>query len=151
MPTTTSQSPDENQIRETIEARAKAIRCKNPEAVRATFGSDSVGYFVEPPLQQSPHQEDLAGWFSTWSGPIGYDVGELQIAVGGDIAYGYCLSHLTGPRVDDKDTDFWFRETLCFRRIENQWLITHIHESVPMLMDGSKKAATDLKPNDRNE
>ena len=141
-----TESHDEVQIRRTIEARAKAIRNKNPDAVRSTFSSNAVGYFVEPPLQQSPQQEDLEGWFTTWSGPIGYEVGELQVAVGGDIAYCHCLSHLTGPRVNDEDTDFWFRETLCFLRIDKRWLITHIHESVPMLMDGSNKAAIDLKP-----
>lgn len=145
--TTTTQAHDETQIRETIETRAKAIRSKNPEAVRATFSSDAVGYFIEPPLQQSLQQEDLEGWFTTWSGPIGYDPGELKIAVGGDIAYAHCLSHMTGPRTDDDDTDLWLRETLCFRRIDLQWLITHLHESVPMLMDGSNKAATNLKPN----
>lgn len=140
-------SGEETQIREAIETRAKAIRDKNPAAVRATFGIDNVGYFIEPPLQQSIQEEDLEGWFTTWRGPIGYEPVKLKIAISGDIAYAHCLSHLTGPRNDDEDTDVWLRETLCFRRSDQQWLITHIHESVPMLMDGSNKAATDLKPN----
>ena len=147
MTATTPQSHEKTKIRGTIETRAKAIRDKNPEAVRATFSPDTVGYFIEPPLQQSIQEEDLEGWFTTWSGPIGYETGKLEIAIGGDIAYAHCLSHLTGPRTDDDDTDVWLRETLCFRRVNQQWLITHIHASVPMLMDGSNKAATNLKPN----
>jgi ketosteroid isomerase-like protein len=139
-------SSDEAQVRLAIQARATAISNRRPGDVRATFARGAVGYFVEPPLEQSPQEEDLEGWFSTWSGPIGYAVGELHVAVGGDIAYCHCLSHLTGPRVNEEDTDFWFRETLGLRRIDSRWLITHIHESVPMLMDGSNMAAVNLKP-----
>jgi ketosteroid isomerase-like protein len=141
-----TQLSDEDLVRLTIQSRATAISKKSPHDVRSTFAGDAVGYFVEPPLQQSPHQEDLEGWFSTWSGPIGYEVGEQHVAVGGDVAYCHCLSHLTGPRVSDTYTDFWFRETLCLRRIDTHWVITHIHESVPMLMDGSNMAAVNLKP-----
>jgi len=39
-----------------------------------------------------------------------------------------------------------FRETFCLRKINDQWLITHLHQSVPFYMDGSFKAAIDLKP-----
>jgi hypothetical protein len=42
--------------------------------------------------------------------------------------------------------DLWFRETLGFRKIDGKWTITHEHSSVPFYMDGSFKAAVDLKP-----
>ncbi|MDN5882553.1 MAG: hypothetical protein L0H37_09295, partial [Nitrosospira sp.] len=83
---------DEAQIRGTIDARAGAIRNKNPEGVLPNFSEDSVGYFVETPLQQSPLREDLAGWFATWSDPIGYEIGDLKITVGGDVAYCHSLN-----------------------------------------------------------
>jgi ketosteroid isomerase-like protein len=146
MTTHRTHSNDETQVRLTIQARAAAIGNKRPDDVRSTFAPDAIGYFVEPPLRQSPQQEDLEGWFSTWRGPIGYEVRELHFALGGDIAYCHCLSHLTGARVNESDTDFWFRETLCLARAGTRWLITHIHESVPMLMDGSNMAAVTLKP-----
>ena len=88
----------------------------------------------------------LAGWFATWRGLIGYEIGDLKIAVGDGIAYCHSLSRWTGARTDGEDTDIWFRETICLRKVNGQWLITHIHESVPMYMDGSLKAAVDLKP-----
>jgi ketosteroid isomerase-like protein len=141
-----SKSTNEAQIRGTIDARANAIRTKNVEGVLANFSKDSVGYFIAPPLQQSPLKEDLAGWFATWRGQIGYEIGDLKITVGNDVAYCHTLSRLTGPRTDGENTDIWFRETLCFRKINGQWLITHLHESVPMYMDGSLKSAIDLKP-----
>jgi ketosteroid isomerase-like protein len=36
--------------------------------------------------------------------------------------------------------------TLCFRKIDGEWRITHEHESVPFYMDGSVRAAVDLEP-----
>ena len=36
--------------------------------------------------------------------------------------------------------------TLGFRKIDDEWTITHEHSSVPFYMDGSFKAAIDLKP-----
>jgi ketosteroid isomerase-like protein len=42
--------------------------------------------------------------------------------------------------------DLWFREILGFRKIDGEWTITHEHSSVPFYMDGSFKAAIDLKP-----
>ena len=45
--------------------------------------------------------------------------------------------------------DLWFRATLGFRKIDRKWTITHEHSSVPFYMDGSFKAAIDLKPERR--
>ena len=145
---TTDNHPSRNEveIRKVIDARANAIRAKNAQGVLPCFSDRSVGYFIEPPLQQSPLAEDLAGWFETWRGPIGYELGPLEIASGNDIAYGHSLNRWTGMRTDGEATDAWFRETLCFRKIDGRWLISHIHESFPMYMDGSGKAASDLEP-----
>jgi ketosteroid isomerase-like protein len=137
---------DEAQIRGTIDARANAIRNKKVQEVLPNFTKDAVGFFFEPPLHQSPLKEDLAGWFATWSSPIGYEIGDLKIAVSDDVAFCHSLNRLKGTRTDGTNTDIWFRETLCFQKIDSQWLIAHIHESVPMHMDGSLKAAVDLKP-----
>jgi ketosteroid isomerase-like protein len=35
---------------------------------------------------------------------------------------------------------------LGFRKIDGKWAIAHEHSSVPFYMDGSYKAAVDLKP-----
>jgi ketosteroid isomerase-like protein len=43
-------------------------------------------------------------------------------------------------------TDLWFRLTLGLRSIGGRWKLLHEHESVPFYMDGSYKAAVDLRP-----
>lgn len=141
-----TKSHDEARIRAAIDARANAIRAKRVQGVMDCFTEDSVGFYLEPPLRQSPHNEDLGGWFATWHGSIGYEMRDLAVTSGDDVAYCHSLIHLTGTRTDGETTDVWYRETLCLRKIRDQWLITHIHESVPMYMDGTFKAAIDLKP-----
>lgn len=139
-------SNSEGKIRATIDARANAIRDKKIQEVMACFTEDSVGFYLAPPLRQSPHKEDLSGWFATWHGSIGYEMRDLTILSGDEFAYCHSLNHLTGTRTEGERTDVWYRETLCFRKVGDQWLITHIHESVPMYMDGTFVAAIDLKP-----
>ena len=54
--------------------------------------------------------------------------------------------HLTGSRTSGEQTDVWVRQTFCLRRVNGAWRIVHEHASVPFYMDGSYRAAVDLKP-----
>jgi hypothetical protein len=55
-------------------------------------------------------------------------------------------SDIQGTNTAGGKDDLWFRHTLGFRKIDEQRKIVHEHESVPFYMDGSFKAAVDLKP-----
>jgi PhnB protein len=79
-------------------------------------------------------------------GPVGYEVHDLQVTAGDDIAFSRSFNRITGKRTDGEDTDVWVRATVCYRRIQGRWIITHEHVSVPFYMDGSFRAAVDLKP-----
>jgi ketosteroid isomerase-like protein len=48
-------------------------------------------------------------------------------------------------RQGGEDQDLWFRTTMCLRKINARWRIVHDHSSVPFYMDGSYRAAVDLK------
>jgi ketosteroid isomerase-like protein len=60
----------------------------------------------------------------------------------------FCLGfvRISGTKTDGKKEDVWARQTLCFERLGGTWKIVHEHISVPFYMDGSVKAAVDLKP-----
>ena len=140
-------SENENQIRTVLDARANAIRNKNVQGVLNQFAEESVRFFLATPLQATaPLKDDMESWFATWLGPIGYEIRDLQITADNDIAYCHSLSRYSGTKTDGEEPSVWFRDTLCLRKINGQWLITHAHESVPFYMDGSYKAAIDLKP-----
>ncbi len=134
-------------IRQVIEAWAEAIRGKNVEGVLRHFADESVRYYLAPPLKTTlPIRENLEGWFGTFDGPIGYEIRDLSIQTSGDLALAHSLNHLTGTKTDGEKADLWFRETMGFRSVNGKWRIVHEHESVPFSMDGTFKAAIDLKP-----
>jgi PhnB protein len=137
----------EAQVRSIIESWAQAIRAKDVAGVAAHQAQDLVQFDLAPPLQtfgKSP--TPVQDWFATWRGQIGFVITELHISAGEDVAFCHALIHLTGSRIDGSQSDVWFRETLGLRKADGVWKIAHGHESVPMYMDGSSRAAVNLKP-----
>jgi len=139
--------PAEAQIRSMIDSWAQAIRAKDAAAVVAHQAQDFVQFDFAPPLQTvGPNSKGLQDWFGTWRGRIGFEITDLHITAGDDVAFSHALIHLTGSRTDGSESDVWFRNTLCLSKVGGVWKIAHGHESVPMHMDGSFRAAIDLKP-----
>lgn len=138
---------DEVAIRCVIDAWTQGLHDKDAKGVAACLANDLVVYSLAPPLVATDDGgAGLQAWFDTWSGPIGYDLPDLTIAVSGDLAFAHGLAHMTGIKIDGETPDLWFRCTLGLRKRGAAWKIVHTHESVPFLMDGSFKAAVDLKP-----
>jgi PhnB protein len=141
---------DETSIRTLLEARATALRAKDVARVLACYADDAVLFDLDPPLQHRGSEPQaaarLAAWFATWRGPLGVELRDLAITVRDDIAHGHGFVHLHGTKTDGERPDVWARHTVCLRRIDGAWKVTHEHTSVPFYMDGSLKAAVDLTP-----
>ncbi|WP_026869279.1 YybH family protein [Inquilinus limosus] len=143
----TSQHDSEAPIRALIEERAAALRRKDAKGVVACQAADYVLYSLAPPLRTiDSGAEGLEAWFATWQGPIGYEVHNLDITADGGIAFCHGFARMSGTKTDGEAVDLWFRLTLGLRRTAEGWTIVHEHESVPFYMDGSLRAAVDLKP-----
>lgn len=137
----------EAQIRSMIDSWAQAIRAKDAAGVTAHQAQDCIQFDFAPPLQTvGSNPKGLQDWFATWRDQIGFEITDLRITAGEDIAFCHALIHLTGSRIDGSQSDVWFRNTLGLQRVDDVWKIAHGHESVPMHMDGSFRAAIDLKP-----
>jgi PhnB protein len=138
----------EAEIRGVIESWAEAIRKKDVEGVLRHFAGETVRFYLAPPLQATmPMRQNLEEWFATWDGEIGYEIRDLKIHTAGDVAYAHSLNHITGTKTNGEPAaDVWFRETMGLRQVDGRWRIAHEHESVPFKMDGSFRAAVDLKP-----
>jgi uncharacterized protein YndB with AHSA1/START domain/ketosteroid isomerase-like protein len=138
---------DQVAIRAIFGDRTNAMFGKVVDLALKHFAADAVSYDLAPPLQHNgADRAALQSWFDTWDGPIGWALGELAVEVGGDIAFAYGLGHMMGTKKNGEKADLWTRVTVCFARRNGEWRITHQHTSVPFLMDGSYKAAIDLKP-----
>jgi uncharacterized protein (TIGR02246 family) len=137
----------EAQIRAVIDDWARAMRAKDVAGVMAHYAPDSVTFDLAPPLiSTGADAKGLQAWFSTWPGPIGYEIRDLRITAGDDAAFCHSLNRLSGTKSDGEKADVWFRLTLGLRKLGGEWRIAHQHESVPFYMDGSYRAAVDLKP-----
>lgn len=69
-----------------------------------------------------------------------------EISVGGDVGFACRINRIGGTKSGGASTSIWVRVTVCFQKIDGEWKSSTITVSVPMLMGGSAKAATDLKP-----
>jgi ketosteroid isomerase-like protein len=148
MPMHDKTTGDEAQIRKLIEHWAYALRAKDLDGVMASVTPDATTFDLAPPLQQDTagRRQALSAWFPGFSGPIGYEIGNLDIAVGVDVAFCCSLNRLSARTVSGEEFAIWVRVTMGFRKVDGTWKIAHAHTSVPFYMDGSFKAATDLEP-----
>ncbi|MBB4479167.1 YybH family protein [Rhizobium etli] len=127
--------------------RAKALGEKNAAEALSYEAEDSVEFSLAPPLVSTGKNEaGLQAWFDTWEGPIGGEVRDAKLTVGGDVAFWSGLLRMTGTKTDGTAVDLWFRQTLGLVKQDGHWIVAHQHASVPFAMDGSGRALLDLKP-----
>jgi ketosteroid isomerase-like protein len=142
-----SKTIDETKIRTLIDRRVKALYAKDAQAVLSCLAADVVPFTLAPPLVSTMTDvKSHEAWFATWQGPIGTEIRDLEIAVSGDLGVSHSLNLMTGTATGGHEVKLWYRQTLSFRKIDGEWKIAHEHASVPFYMDGSFRAATDLKP-----
>lgn len=129
-----------------------AIRDRDPEAIVADYVDDPVAYDLAPPLQHKDAQiTNVAGlrdWFDTWEDDLRVTYQPPTVLEEGDLAIVWTLQNMTGTKKGEARSSMWFRASFALKRIAGDWKIAHIHTSVPMAMDGSGKAMTDLTPED---
>ena len=139
-------SAAEKAVKQAIQARNAALSAKDVAAVMASGAAGFVSYNLAPPLKSTDGKAGLQGWLATWDGPIGLESRDLKITAGDDVAFAHGLVHMTGRKTDGEIVDLWFRETYGLKLTGRGWKIIHEHGSVPFYMDGSFRAAVDLKP-----
>ena len=139
---------NEAQIRAIIDERSKAVAVKDINGAVSHYAPDIVSFDVVNPLQHigsGSSRKRAEEWFSSFQGPIGYEIRDLSITVAETLAFSHGLSHVSATRIDGGQLDMWWRTTVCFRKLDGKWMITHEHNSVPI--DAvSCKASLDLKP-----
>lgn len=134
------------EIEALCERLSRAHAEKDADAIVDCYVDDATIYDLAPPLGKRGVKRDaVAAWLATWDGPIRIDAAGSELVVGEDVAYSTALNRMRGPQGGEEQS-IWFRSTLCFRRVDSHWRIAHDHTSVPFYMDGSYRAAVDLKP-----
>lgn len=145
----TQHATDEAAIRQQIDTLVKAIRAHDLESLKPIFAPDVVSFDIVPPLQHLGAEAKWKNWvdvFTTYQRPLGYEIRDLTITVGDDVAFGHSINRLSGTLRNGKATSgFWVRWTGCFRKIGGNWLIAHDQVSAPTDV-ASGKALLNLEP-----
>jgi len=121
---------DEALVRALLEAWARAVREGDMEGVLAHHAGDIVMFDVPAPLQVRGIDAYRKQWevFFREQGKGAFDLGELEIAAGSDVAFAYAI--LTCGTTDPA-SQFQVRLTVGLRKVNGDWLVTHEHHSVP--------------------
>ena len=139
---------NESAIRELISGFVKAIRAKDIDEVMSVFAPEVVSFDLGPPLEHGGGETFMKLWqelFESYQSPTDYEVRDLSITVGDDVAFSHSLNRIGGTMKNGQKTDRWLRWTACYRKANGKWLIVHEHVSVPADL-GNGKAILDLKP-----
>ena len=144
----TQHASDEADIRQRIDKLVEAIRAMDLEGVMSMYAPDIVSFDIVPPLQHVGAEAKRKNWldaFAMYQRPLGYEIRDLTITLGDDVAFGHSLNRISGRLKNGNRTDFWLRSTTCFRKIDGNWLIVHDQVSVPVDLE-SGRALLGLEP-----
>jgi uncharacterized protein (TIGR02246 family) len=116
---------DETQIRTLIEDWAAAVRAGDMAGVLANHTDDILIFDVPEPL----YSRGMEAYRRTWElffrysrgGPGAFDLSEIAVTVGGDVAFVTAIPTIAGPGP--------LRLTLGLRKEGGRWLIAHEHHS----------------------
>ena len=139
---------DEAEIKRVIEGWAETFRARDIDGIMSIYARELVSFDIVPPLQYVGTGAYRKRWeevFSSFQGPIGYEIHDLDITVGDDVAFGHSLNRISGTMNTGQQTDLWLRSTVCFRKINGKWLIVHTQVSVPVDLQ-TGRAVLSLKP-----
>lgn len=126
---------DEAQLRALIQEWAEAVRAKDLNAVMRHYAPDVVVFDVMPPLfvkGAESYRRNWQDWFDALEGPADFQFVDLHLVVGADLACCFSVNRLRARYRDGAKHDAQTRATVCWRKIDGQWLVVHEHASVPM-------------------
>ena len=126
---------DEQQIRQLVERWASAAHQGNLEAVLVDHADDIVMFDVPPPQHGA---RGIAAYRDTWPGffewqaqGATFDLLELDITAGADVAYAWALLRCGTAQDHAARPDRRLRLSLGLRKERGRWVVAHEHHSFP--------------------
>ncbi|MCO5971917.1 YybH family protein [Actinoallomurus soli] len=144
----TQREADEAEIRRRVDEIVDGIRAKDLGTLQRLYATDVVSFDIDPPLQHVGTAAKMRNWANVFAffQDVTYEVRDLAITVGDDVAFGHGFGRLSGTLKNGTATSgMWVRATFCFRKVDGTWLIAHDQVSVPLEVV-SGRGVTDLRP-----
>jgi uncharacterized protein (TIGR02246 family) len=126
---------DEKQIRTLIERWAGAVHEADLDTVLADHADDIVMFDVPPPengVRGIGQYRDSWPPFFTWQRQgASFDIVELDVTAGADVAFAYALLRCGRPEELREDPANRLRLTIGLRKEDGNWVVAHEHHSFP--------------------
>ncbi len=134
MHATHEERDDEAQIRGLLHELARAVRARDVEAMIACCTTDVATFDLIPPLSHQGKDAVRAVWADTFApfvGDLRFDISDLHVVVGGEVAYARCMTTFGGTTSDGVTVANRLRTTFVFVRVASDWWLAHEHVSAP--------------------
>ncbi|WP_207838516.1 YybH family protein [Williamsia soli] len=121
------------QIRTLIETWTRAVHRGDLAAVMADHASDIVMFDVPPPERgirgTDEYRDCWPPFFEFQASGGSFDLDELEVVAGGEVAYAYALLRCDTPEGRAAHPDRRLRLTLGLRKEGGRWVVAHEHHS----------------------
>jgi uncharacterized protein (TIGR02246 family) len=127
---------DEEQIRELITAWSRAVHAGDLPTVLAQHAEDIVMFDVPPPergvLGLEAYRETWPPFFEWQSSGATFEIDDLQVVVGQDVAYAYAQLWCGTPDELAERPERRLRISFGLQRQDGVWVVQHEHHSFPI-------------------
>jgi uncharacterized protein (TIGR02246 family) len=126
---------DRQEITDLIRAWVSAVREGDLEGVQSAHAEDIVMFDVPPPDNGvrgiEAYRETWPPFFGWLRSGASFDIVELDVTAGDDVAYAWALLRCGTEDEFRKDPDNRLRLTIGLRRDGGRWVVSHEHHSFP--------------------
>jgi ketosteroid isomerase-like protein len=111
-----SSTTDRTEIEALFKQLVRAHADRDADAIVEAYAPNAVIYDLAPPLgRRGMKRDSVAAWLAGWDGPIQIDARDVNLTVGGDMAFASALNRMRG-RQGGEDRDLWYRTRCVFGR-----------------------------------
>jgi ketosteroid isomerase-like protein len=113
------------------------FNAKDTKAIMSLYVPDQglIVFDVSVPRQYTgadAYTKDWDGFWAMFPGPTNFTLSDLDISIGGNIAYSHSIQHASMTDKKGKKMELTVRVTDGYKKINGQWFISHEHVSVPV-------------------
>jgi ketosteroid isomerase-like protein len=130
---------EEAQVRDLLQRWAAATR-KGQRDVLAHHLPDVLIYDVLSPMKYqgaAAYRQSWDEWQPDTQGEGQFELQDLSVAVGGEVAYAHCFIKCGGTLPNGESFEDLVRATFCLRKTSGSWKVAHQHISKPIQLAGA--------------
>ncbi|WP_141581684.1 nuclear transport factor 2 family protein [Actinomadura sp. WMMA1423] len=131
---------DRTQIHTLIQRWAEAVHAGDMDGVLADRADDIVMFDVPPPHEGvrgiGAYRDTWPPFFAWQAGGAVFEITELEVTAGEDVAFAHALLRCGTPRDLERDPANRLRLTIGLRKENGRWVVAHEHHSFALAGEG---------------